>query len=82
MSFTSFRGSEGFFLGLPEAGRWTCMLMSPGSTYRPARSTGSYPAGAGPSATAAMRLPSTQTIFPVWGVMSRVPFSTTPFISA
>ena len=82
MSFTSFLGSEGFFLGLPEAGRWTCRLMSPGSTYCPPKSTVSYPAGAAPSVTAAIRLPSTQMTFPVWGAISRVPSSSTPFTSA
>ena len=41
MSLTSFLGSLAFFFGLPEAGRCTCMLMRPGSTYFPPRSTAS-----------------------------------------
>ena len=82
MSFTSFFGSEGFFFGLPEAGRWTCMLMRPGIRYMPSRLTSSKPAGAPPSQMRTMRSPSMQTILPVCGVMCSVPSRSTALVMA
>ena len=82
MSFTSFFGSEGFFFGLPEVGRWTCMLMRPGIRYMPSRLTSSKPAGAPPSQMRTMRSPSMQTILPVCGVMCSVPSRSTALVMA